>query len=168
MSEALSGLVQRARGLASLGRSHGHPFSYQWAIPGRNARPVMAAGSVAVAGVAGTQNVVEYLVPFGFRFFLSGVVVQYFGQGWQQGGNDLITRFVVRGASGVRRIQWLNAIRTELGSVQCAPWLLPMALEFTAADAISATLTESGIVPGGDFFTVYVVGYEVPESEMFL
>lgn len=168
MSANLKNLTDRGRSLAALGQSAGKPFAYQWAIPGRNARPVMSTLSAALAGVVGSTTLHLYSVPQGMRFFMTGVIVQLFGDGWQIGSDALVMSFLLEGASAERPVQYLNNIRTPLGSVNVAPFPLPVALEFNALDVLTGQFSETGIVPAGGNLLMGVFGYEVPESESFL
>lgn len=169
MVESFTGaLGDRARALRSLGDSAGVPFAYQWSIPGRNARPVLPMVSTVLSGEAGNTTVALYTVPHGFRFFLAGVLVQLFGDGWLPGSPDLVVAFVCTGASGDRKLQYLNSIKTPLGSVERGPFPLPMTLQFVAGDVLAAAIAETGVVPSGGRLLTSVYGWEVPESELFL
>ena len=168
MSKTLENVLDRGRSLAALGKSSGSPFPYQWSVPGRNARPVMACQSGVLAGVAGTSVLALYTVPTGMRFFMTGYIVEFIGDGWNVGGVDLLMSFVLRGASVQRPLQYLSGLSLPFGSLADGPFPLPAALEFVAFDAITAQFVESGLVPRGGRLVMGVFGYEVPESESFL
>jgi hypothetical protein len=166
----LSGLLDRGRVMGELGRSAGFPFPYQWVTPGRNARPVMAVESAVLSGVLGTTTAMNlYVVPVGMRFFLSSIVIEFVGDGWAVGGDDLLMSFVLRGASVERPLQYLSNLRFPFGSMVDGSFSLPCALEMVAFDEIRGEVLEStGLVPSGGRVVMGVFGYEVPESDSFL
>lgn len=165
---ALSTLQDRGRSLSALGQSSGSPFQYQWAVPGRNARPVLPMLSAPLTGAAGATDLELYEVPQGMRFFLTGVLVQLFGDGWAIGSTDLVMEFRYQGASIDRPVQYLNSIKNPLGSVGGGVFMLPCSVQFVALDKLVGRFTETGLIPAGGALLMGVFGYEVPESESFL
>lgn len=160
-------LIESARPLAELGRTPGSP-GFQWREPGRNAVPVVAQGSAALTGAAGSANVLVYDVPEGMVFVLTGVLLQFMGTGWNQGGSDLIISITVAGSAAARTVQYFGDVRTQIGSLDNGPYRFPCSYRFLQQSRLTVRFTESGVIPGGDTqnFIAHLVGYEVPESEL--
>lgn len=167
MSRTLENVLDRGRGVAALGKSNGAPFPYQWSVPGRNARPVLATSSALSQGAAGTVSFDLYTVPAGMRFFMNGFIVQFLGD-WNVGSDDLLSSFVLRGASVERPLQYLSGLRLPFGSLTDGPFPLPAAIELVAFDLVVGRFVENGLLPAGGRLILGVFGYEVPESESFL
>lgn len=167
MSENLLTLGAAARGVSALGKSQGSPFPNFWREPGRNARPIVEIGSYALTGGVASAVVATVTVSEGFRAFLTGVVFEVVdADGWVEGSGSITLRIQVTSTAGtVRPVPYLGALTTSLGSRFNGPYEMPAFWQFNNSNIITATVSETGVVPAGAVVIVHLVGYEIPESE---
>lgn len=137
----------------------------QWREPGMNARPVMKRGRAELGSEAGQLTVASYTVPEGFRFVFTGLVFEFIGSGWIEGGPDLILNVKIESPSGERPVQYLQDIRTELGSRKDGPYPIPALVQLNNSNRLVALLDDSGSIGPGNRVVVHLDGYEFPESE---
>jgi hypothetical protein len=158
-------LIEAARGLQTQRRGAG-VWPYQWIFPGPNARKVNAGAglTVPIAG-AGLTTVISYTVPQGMRFTLRGVVVGFLGTGWTEGSDDLVFTLQVN-AAGTRAVDYLNNVRTHLGSLE-SPYPILGTDEYDPQDELVWNCLESGAIPvaAANLLFAQIVGWEYPLSE---
>ena len=122
---------------------------------------------VAVPGVGVQVQVLQYKVPSGFSFILTGIVQQYQGGTFVFGdGLWTVDRNTPIGVASVQAspVQGLVSLPTPIGSFQVTgPWVLPRAYEFAPLDVLRSKFTEvsapAGLLVSGFF------GYLVPWDE---
>ena len=122
---------------------------------------------VAVPAPAAQALVLQYKVPSGFSFIMTGIVQQYNGGTFTFGdGLWTVDRNTPLGGSNVQAspVQGLTALPTPIGSFQVTgPWMLPRAYEFQPIDIVRSKFTNVSLAPGllvSGFF-----GYLVPWTE---
>lgn len=157
-------LVVAARPLASPQRMMG-TYPYQWQFPGPHAKHVLFNEAIPLPVEDGSVNQIGlYQVPVGLRFSLRGIVFQFIGDGWDQGSGDLVFSLDAIDA-GTRAVDFLNAVTTQLGSVEF-PYPILGPLEFAPQTFLQANVQNVGVtVSSGQSCVVHLVGHTYPNDE---
>jgi hypothetical protein len=157
-------LVVAAQPLASPQRMMG-TFPYQWQFPGPHAKHVLANDYLALPPADTSVNpILTYQVPTGLRFSLRGIVLQFVGNGWVQGSGSLIFSVSVVDA-GTREVDFLNAVKSQLGSVDF-PYPILGPLEFAPESFLVVSVQNNGVVVTSDQFCIaHLVGHTYPNAE---
>lgn len=137
-------------------------FPYQWLFPGPHSTMVLAHRTFDLTG--GSSGVVlEYKVPSGLQFSLRGVVFGATAEAaWIEGTGDLNFDLTVTSA-GTRKVEFLNAILTHLGTRE-SPYPILGRLEFEPDSVLRVNVGNSGAVVAG-FAFAHLVGHTYPQIE---
>lgn len=146
-------------------------WPYQWLYPGPNSRPVMQNGAVAIPAIGSGQTsasviILNYMVPEGYRFVLTDIVMNAFASDWNPGSGQLGFTLVVQYSTGPRNVEFLANVLWGMGSAQL-PWPIRGRLEFHPLDVLQINLLNTGLVAPGanDFGYGALNGYTYPNSE---
>jgi len=115
--------VKQARGLSKL-RTNKELYPYDWVFPSTNAIRVTGSDrgiqSIPAPAPATPTVVVQYTVPTGFRFILTGILRYFSGSGFVEGsGNALWTADINEGSYIA---QGLANTPISMGSPAHGPW----------------------------------------------
>lgn len=157
-------------GRAVMDARQGGKWPYQWLYPGPNSRHVLVRGSVATPAYAsggGTAvEVVNYVVPEGYRFSLRAIVVDGSQvSNWVPGSSDMLFNLHVVSA-GDRIADFLQDVKTPLGSA-VIPWPILGRLEFLSLEKLVWEVATFQNVGVGDpnFVSCFLIGHIYPNGE---
>jgi hypothetical protein len=157
--------VQAAEALESPKRVLGK-WPYQWLFPGPNSKQVLANAAVAIPTSTNTVDVVQFVVPDGYRFSLRGIVMSFAGTGWNQGTPGGLAFNLVCDSAGPRDVDFFQNVLAAIGST-AQPYPILGRLEFEPLDALTITVTNNGgVTPGSPNFAIgHIVGHTYPNYE---
>jgi hypothetical protein len=157
-------LSQGARALVDPSRNVG-TYPYQWIFPGPHSKQVLVNETVPLLGPGNTTAIFSYKVPLGMRLSVRGFVWGFLGTGWNEGSNQLVASLVVD-AAGPRVVDFLNNMRTHMGSLE-SPYPILGRLEFEPLDLLTFQVVNTGGPPASssNFVFAHLVGSNYPDGE---
>lgn len=146
-------------------------YPFQWLYPGPNSRPVIQNGAVAIPAIGSGQSsasatILEYMVPEGYRFVLTDLVMNAFASDWNPASGQLAFTLVVQYSTGPRNVEFLTNVLFGMGTNQL-PWPIRGRLEFHPLDVLQINLLNTGLATPGtnDFGYGALNGFTYPNSE---
>jgi len=146
-------------------RKRSEAWPYLHLFPDRDGRPQEPIGRIAAPAVGVLTPILTYQVPYGFRFYLLGIVQTFDGGAFAPGAalwtvdqDAQLTNVQGQGVQG------LIGLPVPLGSFTVGDWWhLPCPYVFSPLTVLRSTVKTVTIVPGApNFFTSCFVGYLEP------
>lgn len=139
-------------------------YPYQWLFPGPHSKAIWVQKAIPLTGPASTDQIVQYQVSDGMIFSLRGYVVgAAAGSGWNEGTAELTFSLTVT-AAGTRKVDFLNAIQTHVGSLE-SPYPILGRLEFQPLDVLTWSVANVAGPAAGKIVFAHLVGHEYPQAE---
>jgi hypothetical protein len=150
-------------------------WPYPHTFPPPQAVRVEPEGIIPAPAPGVTSIVLEYQVPDGFQFVLTGLIAIYSGTGFQLGSTDItwlldINTPLVTPQGGTPQgypVQQMSPSNIPKGGVSpspmsvFAPWPLPMPEPVAPLDFLRSKVTTTGVIPPGapNFFITIFLGW---------